>query len=462
MKRVLLLGAGLVAKPLIDELLDRRRGEPVEIEIGTLDVERAEGLIGDRTDRARAVPLDVADTERLSARTAAADAVVSLLPAPLHPQVARACLRHRKPLVTTSYVSDEMRALDPEARERDVLLLNECGLDPGIDHLMAVDGIRQVEREGGTVKGYSSCAGGLPAPESNDNPWGYKLSWSPRGVLIAARSPVRFLEDGRVIEGASPFEPGVLERLPTTRLEVTEVGSLEVYPNRDSLPYRELYGLADATSIFRGTLRHPGWCETCRALLELDLLSTEPEDLTGDTWAGLLAGRLDDISKGDGTIPGEGDLARAVAEALGLPREHPVLERLAWLGLFTDEPLPEGAETPLDALAARMTERMSYRPGERDLIVLIHHFTAEGGGDGGGDDDRGPRRLESRLRVTGEAGDESAMARTVGVPAALACRRILEGRVALRGVQIPTAPELVDPLLAGLAERGLAIEHREL
>lgn len=448
-----MLGAGLVAKPLIDDLLDPRSGEPVELEIGTLDVDRAEGLIGERTDRARVVPLDVADTEQLSARTASADAVVSLLPAPLHPRVARVCLLHRKPLVTTSYVSDEMRALDAEARERGVLLLNECGLDPGIDHLMAMDVIRRVEREGARVTGYSSCAGGLPAPESNDNPWGYKLSWSPRGVLIAARSPVRFLDRGRVIEGPTPFEPPVLKQLPTRRMEIPAVGSLEVYPNRDALPYRELYGLADATSIFRGTLRYPGWCDTCRALLDLGLLSTQPADLTGGTWAELLARRLD-----GGASPGEEALARGVAEAVGRPPHDPVLQRLAWLGLLSDDPLPDDAATPLDALAARMTERMGYRPGERDLIVLIHHFQVEGGEGGDG----GPRRLESRLLTTGEAGDESAMARTVGLPAALACRRILDGRVALRGVRIPTAPELVDPLLTALSERGLAIEHREL
>jgi len=452
-KRVLVLGAGLVAKPLIDELLDLRRGEPLELEIATLDVKRAERLLGERTDRARVVPLDIADTAGLSAQTAGTDAVVSLLPAPLHPQVARVCLRHRKSLVTTSYVSDEMRALDAEARERGVLLLNECGLDPGIDHLMAMDVIRRVEREGGTVTGYSSCAGGLPAPESNDNPWGYKFSWSPRGVLIAARSPVRFLDHGRVVEGPTPFEPSVLARLPTARMEVPETGSLEVYPNRDSLPYRELYGLENATSVFRGTLRHPGWCATCRALLDLGLLSLEPEALTGTTWAELLARR----AGGNAASLDRATVLQAVAGAVALSAEDPVLDRLAWLGLFGDEPLPTEATTPLDALATRMAERMSYRPGERDLIVLIHRFTVAGGEPG----DEEPRRLESRLLVTGEAGDDSAMARTVGLPAAIACRRILEGRVGLRGVRIPTAPELVDPLLAALAERGIAIEHRE-
>lgn len=455
-QRVLVLGAGLVAKPLIDDLLDPQRGEPLELEVGTVDVARAETLVGGH-DRATVTELDVADTVKLAARVEAADAVMSLLPAPLHPQVARLCLDRGRPLVTTSYVSEAMQALDKEAHKRGVLLLNECGLDPGIDHLMAMDGIGRLRRRGKTVVGYSSCAGGLPAPAANgprsgtlhkDNPWGYKLSWSPRGVLVAARSPVRYLHEDRVIEAVTPFEPAALQGLPMREMEVPEVGTLEVYANRDSLPYRNLYGLDDADSVFRGTLRYSGWSATCRALLDLSLLSEEPGDLTGETWAELLASRLPNRPE---------ELRPEIAGFLGLAAEHPVLERLAWLGLFDPEPLPAGADTPLDALAARMDERMRYGAGERDLVVLVHRFTVQREEREGKDGP--PQVLESRLQVTGEAGDESAMARTVGLPAATACRLILEHRVSLRGVQIPTASELVQPLLAGLADRGISIEH---
>jgi len=454
MKRVLVLGAGLVAKPLVDDLLHPHRGELLELEIGTLDVERAAGLLGGRTDRARVEALDVGDAARLSARVAAADAVVSLLPAPLHPRVARACVDRGKPLVTTSYVSDEMRALDAEARERGVLLLNECGLDPGIDHLMAVDGIRRIEASGGSVVGYSSCAGGLPAPEFNDNPWGYKLSWSPRAVLVAARSPVRYLEDGRVIEAPTPFE-----RLPPREMEIglddvdgTTTLQLEVYPNRDSLPYRELYGLDRATTVFRGTLRYPGWSATCRALLDLELLSTEPGDLVGETWAELLASRLPGPMHK--RVLGDEDLRREIAAHLGRPPTDPVIGRFAWLGLFSDQRLPEDASTPLDALTGAMAGPLGYGPGERDLIVLVHRFTV-----GTLDGRRATRHVhESRLVTTGPAGDDSAMACTVGLPAAAACRLILAGRVDLTGVRIPIDPGLVDALLAELRARGLDIE----
>lgn len=444
-QRVLVLGAGLVAKPLIDDLLDLKWGEPLELEVGTVDVARAKSLVGDR-NRATVTDLDIADTPKLTARVAAADAVVSLLPAPLHPRVARICLDRGKPLVTTSYVSEAMRALDREARERGVLLLNECGLDPGIDHLMAMDGIERLGRQGHAVVGYSSCAGGLPAPTANgsrnDNPWGYKLGWSSRGVLVAARSPVCYLHEGRVVEAATPFEPAALRGLPTREMDVPEVGTLEVYANRDSLPYRDFYGLDHADTVFRGTLRYPGWSATCRALLDLDLLSEEPGDLTGATWADLLESRLPDRPV---------DLRTAVATFLGLAIDDPVLDRLAWLGLLEDQPLPVGADTPLDALAARMDATLRYGPGERDLVVLVHRFAVQG-------EDGTRRVLESRLQVRGEAGDDSGMARTVGLPAATACRLILEDRVSLRGVQIPTSPELVQPLLAGLAARGISIE----
>lgn len=451
-RRVLVLGAGLVAKPLVDDLLDPSRGRPLEVELAALDLDRAERLLGGRPGEA--LHLDVADAERLSRRVAGAAAVVSLLPAPLHPTVARACLEHGKPLITTSYVSEEMRGLDTRARERGVLLLNECGLDPGIDHLMAMEVLRRVRGEGRHVSAYASYAGGLPAPGSDDNPWGYKLSWSPRAVLIAARSPVRYLRGGEVVEGATPFEV-----LPPPRLKVPGVGSLEIYPNRDSLPYRDLYGLERAVSVLRGTLRYPGWCETFRALLDLGLLSLDSSDLTGESWARLLASRL------PGGAAGTAELRAQLASALEVETDHPVLERFAWLGLLSDDPLPE-ADTPLDALAGRMAERMGYRPGERDLVVLVHRFTVEEPGftveepgstvEGAG----GRERIESRLQVVGEAGDDSAMARTVGLTAAAACRLVLEGRTDLTGVHIPVHEQLVGPLLGELAARGLEPEER--
>ncbi len=429
MKRVLVLGAGFVVKPLLDELA---RLPEVAVDLAALNIERAEALVAERP-RARALALDVADRERLSEGVAAARVVVSLLPADRHAAVAEVCVEHRVPLVTTSYVSAAMAALDPRARERGVLLLNETGLDPGIDHALAAARIRQVAAAGGRVVSFASYCGGLPAPEANANPWGYKLAWSPRGVLLAARSPVRYLEGGEVVE-----EPSAFRRHPPRTLTVPGVGRLEAYPARDSLPYREPYGLSDPRDLVRGSLRYPGWCATFRALLELGLLDLEPGHAT-----------LRDLL--DRQAPGSGDLRQRLARRLGPAVDDGVLARLAWLGLLADPPAPGEPTAPLDLLARLLEGKLRYAPGERDMVVLEEHLLVA-------HEDGGRRCIRERLLVFGQAGDDSAMARTVGLPAAIACRLILEDRVRLSGVHIPVSPQLAEPILAGLAARGLRFE----
>lgn len=444
MSRVLLLGAGLVAAPLVDELLAR---PGLDLTVAALNVERARTLVAPALHAGhggRALALDVEDRETLGRLVSEADAVVSLLPAHLHPRVAEQCVARGVSLVTTSYVSDAMRALDEPARSRGVLLLNECGLDPGIDHMMAAEAIRRLEREGLRVTSFVSYCGGLPAPDSAGNPLRYKLSWSPRGVLVAARSPVRFLRDGRVVEHPDPYLPGGPDRV-----EVAGIGELEGYPNRDSLPYRELYGLDDARDVFRGTLRYPGWCETMAALLRLGLLDVDEHAGLGPSYCDLLDRNLP---------PGPGSVRARVARFLEIPEGHPVLDHLGWLGFLSQQPLPDDRAAPLDVLTHVFEEKLGYEEGERDLVVLEHRFVARAPETGAG------RRLVERLVAYGEAGDDSAMARTVGLPAALACGLVLDGRVAATGVRIPVAPEIARPVLAALADRGieLTVETEEL
>ena len=439
MKRVLVLGAGLVVRPLLDELFARA---DLEVEVAALNVERARQLVAGHP-QGTALELDTGDATALGAAVGRADLVVSLLPADLHPKVAQVCLRHRVPLVTSSYVSDAMKALDEEARELGVLLLNECGLDPGIDHMMAAEVIRRVRREGGEILSFASYCGGLPAPQDNDNPWGYKLSWSPRGVLISARSPVRFLAGGEEIEHPDPYRPGAVRSL-----DVPNVGQLEVYPTRDSLKYRKPYRLEHLGDLFRGTLRYPGWSETLRALLDLGLVATEPvEGSEGPlkTFAALSSRLLP---------PADAGLRQRAATFLGLPPEHAVLERLEWLGLFSDRPLPDPQGAPLDLVAGLFQEKLQYAPGEHDMVALEHHFVASR-------EDGGCRQIIARLLVISESGDRSAMARTVGTPAGLAAGLILDGKVSLTGVRIPVSEELSAPILQGLRERGFQIEEIE-
>ncbi|MBN2537407.1 saccharopine dehydrogenase NADP-binding domain-containing protein [candidate division WOR-3 bacterium] len=430
MKRVLVLGAGLVSRPMVRYLLD---ADTIEVTVASRTVDKAEKLVAGHP-RGRALALLADDEAALDRLVGEHDLAVSLLPYTLHLKVARACLKHRKPMVTTSYVSDAMRALDGEAKAAGVILLNEIGVDPGIDHMSAMAIINGIRDKGGRVASFMSYCGGLPAPEANDNPLGYKFSWSPKGVVMAGRNEGRYLKDGRevVVPGKDLFGH-------RWDLEIEGAGRLEAYPNRNSLPYIETYGLGAARTMFRGTLRYPGWCATLKAVADLGLLDdTERDDLGKLTLAGWLRGY----------VPGSGNLAAEAARRLGLAPDSPAVRNLGWLGLFDETPIGLDKGSNLDVLARLMLEKMSYREGERDMIVLHHEFVAEY-------PERNPESIHSTLVCHGEPDGDSAMARTVSLPAAIAVRMIVEGQVKLTGVRIPVEPELYKPVLAELETLGV-------
>lgn len=430
-KNVLVLGSGLVSAPLIRYLLDR---VGAWVLVASVDVDRAAEIVRSHP-RGIARRLDVADVATVEVLVRESDLVVSLLPAALHPAVARLAVRHRVPLVTTSYVSPEMRALDAAAQRAGVLLLNEVGLDPGIDHMSAMRLLDELRRSGASITHYSSCCGGLPSPEANDNSWGYKFSWSPRGVLLAGRNAARFLRGGEVVDIPGPEL--FAHRWP---IRLDGVGALEVYPNRDALGYAPLYRLAAIPNLFRGTIRYPGWCETLSAVSELGLLEADaaagPETAT---WSALATRRL---------APSRGSPRERIARRLGVAPDHAVLERLAWAGILADEPLRPADASPLDLLCARLEERMRYAPGERDMIVLRHDVVAHRPGVGA-------EHVESLLDVRGAPGGDSAMARSVALPAAIAARLVLEGKIATTGVAIPVGRDLYAPILGELEEHGI-------
>ncbi len=434
-KTVLVLGAGLVARPLVHYLLDQA-GYRVTVASRTLG--KAEALVGNRPG-GRALAFDVTrDSAGLGDLVAGADLAVSLLPYIHHVQVAEQCVRHRKPLVTTSYVSDAMRALDGAAREAGVILLNEIGLDPGIDHMSAMRVINRVHDAGGEVKAFRSYCGGLPAPEDNDNPLGYKFSWSPRGVVLAGRNEARYLEHGHVVE------------VPNARLFATHyvthvpgLGDFEAYPNRNSLPYVDIYGIPETDTMYRGTLRNLGWCDVMQKLNELGYFSLDTQaDLPGKTFRQVMAELVHE--RGQGTT---GDLKAGLAASLNVSPNSGVMMALEWLGLLDDAPVPDET-TLLDVLADQMLVRMPYREGERDMVVLVHQFTAAY-------PDR-QEHITSTLIDFGVSGGETSMARTVGLPAAIGARMILEGQITLTGVQIPVVAGIYEPVLGELEEMGIA------
>jgi saccharopine dehydrogenase (NADP+, L-glutamate forming) len=433
-QRVLVLGSGFVAAPLLRYLLQQ---PDIHVTVAGADKARAESLVNGSA-HGNVLELDVqTDAALLDRLVAASDVVVSLLPYTYHVQVARRCLQHGVHLVTTSYVSSAMRELDAEVQAKKLLFLNEAGLDPGIDHMSAMRIIHAVQQKGGKILGFESCCGGLPAPEAADNPLRYKFSWSPRGVLLAGRNSAQFRRQGQIvrIENKELFHS-------RQQRDITGLGVLELYPNRDSLQYQDLYGLAEAELVFRGTFRYPGWCETMAQIVRLGLLDdSTDQELSAKTWRQVMAGRIGY----DGP-----DLRQNVAHHLQLAAESAILDRLHWLGLFDSIPLR--AATLLDSLVLLMQERMAYKAGERDMVVLQHDFSVQYPG-------HIREHITSLLVDYGEPGGDSAMSRTVGLPAALAVHLILKKAIRLVGVHIPLSPEIYEPILHGLADMGLVFRE---
>jgi saccharopine dehydrogenase-like NADP-dependent oxidoreductase len=296
-----------------------------------------------------------------------------------------------------------------------------------------------VKRQGGRVESFRSYCGGLPAPEANTNPLGYKFSWSPRGVLTAARNAAKYLEDGKIVEVPGPE---LFSRFHL--LEVEGAGTFEAYDNRDSLSYQGVYGLEEARTVYRGTLRYRGHCDTWYRWVQLGLFDVaERADLQGKTHAGLLR----ELAGG-----GKKPLKDALAAKMDCAKDHPAIAKLEWLEMLSKRKIEKGLPTILDVLAARMLEKMPYAPGERDMVVMVHKFRAEFPGG---------RREEitSSLVDFGLPNGDSSMARTVALPVAQAVRLVLDGKIQARGVQIPVVPEIYEPVLDGIAKMGIVFKE---
>ncbi len=390
-------------------------------------------------ENAEAVVFNIKDDdELLEELTSNADLICSLLPYTYHVKAAKIAIRHGKHFCTTSYISEEMQNLDKESKDAGVLLLNECGVDPGIDHMSAMKIIDHIHKNNGKVVSFTSFTGGLPAPDSNNNPFGYKLSWSPRGVLLAGRNDAHFLRDGKEVKipGSELFNNYEI-------YEVPGMGKFEGYPNRDSMSYIDIYGIPETKTMLRGTFRNLGWCSTLKKIADLGLLDITERDLSGLTYAGIMKQLISSTNN---------DVKSDVANYLNLSPNDLIIQRLDWLGLFTDESIPSGITTYLDALCHLFEEKMQYAPDERDMIVMHHEFIAEY-------PDR-KEKITSTLIDYGIPNGDSSMSRTVALPVAIASRMILGGKVKLTGVHRPIMPELYEPILKELKEYDITFDER--
>ena len=436
MKKVLVLGAGLVSRPGVHYLLKQKN---IQVTVASRTVSKAEALVKGFSN-GKAVQVNVENKEELAKLIKEHDIAISLLPWTHHLIVAELCIEYGKHMVTTSYVSPAMKALDEKVKAKNLLFLNEIGVDPGIDHMSAMKIIHEVEAEGGKVLHFYSYCGGLPAPKDNNNPFGYKFSWSPRGVVLASRNSAKYYENGKTVE----VESKNLFANPEVE-DIEGLGKFEVYPNRDSTPYKVDYNLKDALTVKRGTYRNIGWCETLRAIVNLGLVDETPvPSIKGSTFKKAMAYAL----KAKETE----NLKELAAKKVGIPVNSKVIERMDWLGLFSDDVIPK-ADNLLDMLSDRMQEKLSFKEGEVDLLLLRHKFIVE-------NKDKSKDLITSTLIDFGIPHGDSSMARTVSLPMAIATSMVADGRIKATGVRIPNTKDIYKPVLAELEKLNIKMVEK--
>jgi saccharopine dehydrogenase-like NADP-dependent oxidoreductase len=434
MYNILILGAGLVAKPMVDYLLARK----YNVTVASNTSERALQMIGDHPN-GRSVFWEADDEAGLDGLISNHDLTVSLLPYVFHLMVARCCIKHRKNMVTTSYVKPEMKALNGQAKEAGIIILNEIGLDPGIDHMSAMRIIDKIhDNEGAVLEFYSIC-GALPAPECADNPFRYKFSWSPKGVVMAGNNDALFLHHGQKV--SIPTKD--LFKNPF-KVDFPGVGLLDVYPNRDSIAYTDIYGIPEAQTMYRGTFRYQGWCEILDVIKQLNLISYDKYDMTGMTYADMVARGLPGLKHQDHA----GDISLEVSDLLSIPADAPALKALKWLGSFGNLPMNRGIDSPFEVTSDLMISKMTLGHEERDMVALQHTFLA-------GYSDGRKEVIRSRMLDFGSPSTDTSIARTVALPAAIGVEMILNGRITETGVHIPVIPEIYNPVLDQLETMGI-------
>jgi saccharopine dehydrogenase-like NADP-dependent oxidoreductase len=438
MTKVAVLGAGMVAKPAVDYLIDRCGYEVI---VTSLNISEAQRLVRDRPS-GTAMEWSIDQRLRLEEIVRSVDLVLSLIPPNLHLPVAKSCLKHQTTMVTTSYISPEIAALDNACRQHDTLILNEVGEDPGLDNMVTKKMIDRIHAEGGKVTAVNSYGAGLPPMEFNTNPMGYKFSWSPKGMLLAAQTPAVILDKGEVV------------KIPATELfdaprhiELKGLGTFEAYPNRDCRDYLTDFGLSDDVSLFRGILRYPSWSETMRGLAALGMLDTSnANEYSGKSFAEFTASSIG--ARSTENIRGK------TARFLEVDNHSELIAKLNWLGFFSHRGIELRSGTKADLLVEMMVRKMSYTPFEADMVVIHSEVT--------GQFSEHTEKRVSTLVKTGEPGRDTAMSQAVAFPAAIASKLILEGRIQLTGVARPTHKSIYSPVLDEMSELGYHFSARTI
>ena len=444
MRHILIIGAGRSASSLIQYLLNRSEAENLHLTIGDLSLELAQRKTNHHKN-ATAIAIDIFNATQRQTEIQKADIVISMLPAHLHIEVAKDCITYKKHMVTASYVSDAMQALDAAAKENNLVFMNEIGLDPGIDHMSAMKVIDDIREQGGKIILFESFCGGLVAPESDTNLWNYKFTWAPRNVVLAGQGgAAKFIQ-----EGTYKYIPYHKLFRRTEFLEVEGYGRFEGYANRDSLKYRSVYGLDDALTLYRGTIRKVGFSRAWNLFVQLGM--------TDDTYA---IDNSETISYREFTnlfLPYHptDSVEIKLRLQLGIEQDDIIWDKLLELDLFNPKKIVGLKEaTPAQILEKILTDSWTLEPNDKDMIVMYHKFGYEINGV--------QKQIDSKMVCIGEDQTYTAMAKTVGLPVAIATLHILNGNIKTPGVQLPITKEVYGPILKELENFGIHFKETQM
>ena len=442
MKKILIIGAGLSTISLIEYLLENAEEHDWQITVGDVSEENAHKKVNGNP-RGTAKVFDIMDDLESWNTIAQHDVVISMLPAALHHMVAEKCIDLRKPMLTASYASDSIKALDEKAKKAGVPVLMELGLDPGIDHMSALKVMNRIKEEGGKLNSFYSFTGGLVAPEYDNNPWNYKFTWNPRNVVIAGQGVSQFILNGRY--KYIPYHR-LFDRVMTRK--ILQYGDFEIYANRDSLKYREIYGLDDIPSLFRGTVRKPGFAKAWNVFVRLGL--TEDDYIIEDSEHMTYRQFINAFLKYEPNVPVEIKIQEYCANAA----DPVVMEKLKWLGIFDDRKVGLKRATPAQILQKLLEEKWTMDPEDKDMIVMQHEFKYT-------TKDNEDKMIVSAMAYIGENQEKTAMAVTVGLPLAITTKLLLTGKIDLTGVHLPTDKQIYEPVLKELEQFGIHFEEKK-
>ena len=428
-KKIVLFGAGKSTSVLIAYLKKKCLQYNWWLTVADADLPLVKSKLNEAPNTT-ATAIDIHNADERKALVAQAGLVISMLPASLHFLVAQTCIETGKHLLTASYIDKNIEALATAIKSKDVLFLCEMGLDPGIDHMSAMQLIHRIKNKKGKISSFYSHCGGLVAPESDDNPWHYKISWNPRNIILAGKA------------GAVYKEAGVETRLPyaslfdeTRRVEIPGCGEYAWYPNRDSLSYSRLYGLEAAGTFIRTTLRHPDFCLGWKKVVALELTDENKQyDTDGMSYLSFFKQHLAGHKLADTPSPKQ-------------------KEMLAYLGLYSDKNIDKGLLTAAEILQHCAEQKLMLRPQDHDMIIMMHEIGYEENGH--------KKKVQSTLVVKGDNNLETAMAKTVGLPLGIAAVMVLNDEIKLRGLHIPVLPEIYEPVLRELEEEGIMFREKE-